>query len=104
MNAARAAKTAIAATATSASPPRNRAVRLGGRFGSAAFVCASAMRRWDFFFDTAIGDAPAHFSNAKIRFQSSFMLITTQPFFFASSYRACVKVPTLLSGSPRAGP
>ena len=45
-----------------------------------------------------------HGSNAKIRFQSRFMLITVQPFFFASSYSACVKVPTLLSGRPVAGP
>jgi hypothetical protein len=44
------------------------------------------------------------YSNAKIRFQSFFMLITVQPSFFASSYSACVKVPTLLSGRPWAGP
>ena len=29
-----------------------------------------------------------------MRFQSFFMLMTTQPCFLASSYRACVKVPT----------
>jgi hypothetical protein len=44
------------------------------------------------------------YSNAKMRFQSFFMLITVQPSFFASSYSACVKVPTLLSGRPWAGP
>jgi hypothetical protein len=45
-----------------------------------------------------------HGSNAKMRFQSFFMLMTTQPHCFASSYSACVKVPTLVSGSPWAGP
>jgi hypothetical protein len=29
-----------------------------------------------------------------MRFQSPFMLMTIQPSFFASSYSACVKVPT----------
>ncbi len=43
-------------------------------------------------------------SNAKTRFQSFFMLITTQPCFFAQSYSAWVKVPTLVAGSPWAGP
>ena len=46
----------------------------------------------------------AHFSQAKIRFQSFFMLMTNQPFDLASSYSAWVKVPTLVSGSPWAGP
>jgi len=46
----------------------------------------------------------AYVSNAKIRFQSLFMLITGHPFAFASSYSACVNVPTLLSGNPRTGP
>jgi hypothetical protein len=36
----------------------------------------------------------SHFSNAKIRFQSSFMLITIQPFLFASAIKASEKVPT----------
>ena len=44
------------------------------------------------------------YSNAKMRLQSFFMLITVQPSFFASSYNACVKVPTLVSGRPCAGP
>jgi hypothetical protein len=35
------------------------------------------------------------YSNAKMRLQSFFMLITVQPFCFASSYSAWVKVPTL---------
>jgi hypothetical protein len=39
------------------------------------------------------------YSNEKVRFQSFFMLITVQPSFFASSYSACVKVPTFVSGS-----
>ncbi len=43
-------------------------------------------------------------SNEKSFFQSSFMLTTTQPFFLASSYSACVNVPTLVSGRPCAGP
>jgi hypothetical protein len=50
--------------------------------------------------------SPRH-SKAKIGkdlFQSSFMLITIQPFFFASSYSAWVKVPTFVAGSPCAGP
>ena len=46
----------------------------------------------------------ACYSNAKMRFQSFFMLITVQPFFFASSYSAGVKVPTLLSGRPCVDP
>src|SRR5262245_8606231 len=37
-------------------------------------------------------------------FQSFFMLITVQPFCFASSYSPWVKVPTLLSCNPWAGP
>src|SRR5215510_1672127 len=45
-----------------------------------------------------------HFSKAKIRFQSLFILITTHPCFFASSYSACVNVPTFVSGSANAGP
>jgi hypothetical protein len=44
------------------------------------------------------------YSNAKIFFQSFFMLMTVQPFFFASSYNAWVKVPTLVSRRPCAGP
>ena len=43
-------------------------------------------------------------SKGKITFQSFFMLMTVQPFFVASSYRACVNVPTLVSGRPVAGP
>src|SRR5215813_7503989 len=46
----------------------------------------------------------ALFSKAKTRFQSFFILMTNQPCFFASSYRASVKVPTLVSRRPRAGP
>ena len=45
-----------------------------------------------------------HLSNEKMVFQSFFMLMTVQPFFFASSYSAWVKVPTLVLGSPCAGP
>ena len=36
-----------------------------------------------------------HCSNAKIRFQSFFMLITDQPFFFAWAISASLNVPTL---------
>ena len=39
-------------------------------------------------------------SNEKTRFQSFFMLMTVQPFDFASSYSACVNAPTLVSGKP----
>jgi hypothetical protein len=46
----------------------------------------------------------SNYSNAKIRFQSFFMLITVQSFFFASSYSSGVNVPTLVSGKPFAGP
>jgi len=35
-----------------------------------------------------------------MRFQSCFMLVTTQPCCCASSSGACVKVPTLVAGSP----
>jgi hypothetical protein len=45
-----------------------------------------------------------HCSNVKIRLQSCFMLTTVQLFCFASSYSAWVKVPTLVSGNPWAGP
>ena len=44
------------------------------------------------------------YSNAKMRFQSFFMLMMVQLFFFASSYSAWVNVPTLVLGSPCAGP
>ena len=33
-----------------------------------------------------------------MRFQSSFILMTVQAFFFASSWSACVNVPTFVSG------
>src|SRR4030095_3259166 len=45
-----------------------------------------------------------HLSNEKMVLHSFFMLMTVQPFFFASSYSAWVKVPTLVLGSPCAGP
>ena len=58
--------------------------------------------------DDIVNLLPAHslrrYSNAKMRLQSVFMLITVQPSFFASSYSACVKAPTLVSGNPCAGP
>jgi len=37
-------------------------------------------------------------------FQSFFMLMTTQPFFFASSINDCGNVPNLVSDRPLAGP
>ena len=43
-------------------------------------------------------------SKANMCFQSFFMLMTIQPSFRASLSSACVKVPTLVSGNPRAGP
>lgn len=47
----------------------------------------------------------AYFSaNGKMTFQSVFMLMTVQPFDLASLYNACVNVPTLVAGSPWAGP
>jgi hypothetical protein len=50
-------------------------------------------------------DFRAHlFSNEKMVFQSFFILMIVQPFFFAWSYNAWVKVPTLVLGSPCAGP
>jgi hypothetical protein len=44
------------------------------------------------------------YSNAKMRFQSFFMLMMVQPCFFAMSYIAWLKVPTLVFGNPCAGP
>jgi hypothetical protein len=49
-------------------------------------------------------DGKRYCSNAKTRFQSFFMLMTTQPCFVASSYNAWVKLPILVAGSPSAGP
>ena len=46
----------------------------------------------------------AYFSAGKICFQSSFMLMTTQPLFCASSIRDGVKAPTWVSGRSLAGP
>jgi len=43
-------------------------------------------------------------SNAKMRFQSFFMLITVHPLAFASPISDWSKVPTLVSGKPPAGP
>jgi hypothetical protein len=40
---------------------------------------------------------PSSYSNAKMRFQSFFMLTIIQSCFFAMSYIACLKVPTLVS-------
>ena len=45
-----------------------------------------------------------HGSKANTFFQSSFMEMTNQPRALASSYRACVKVPTSDAGRPCAGP
>jgi hypothetical protein len=45
-----------------------------------------------------------HGSNANARFQSFFMLTTTQSLLLASAISAWVKVPTLVAGSPWAGP
>src|SRR5881394_3663307 len=53
---------------------------------------------------TAARRRKVHGSNAKIRFQSFFMLMMFQPFLFASSYSAGVKVPTLVLPRPCAGP
>ena len=76
----------------------------GGRRSSAlapATMSSAAMAA----ANSAGGLAAAHFAaSEKIVFQSFFMLITTQPFAFASSASAWGKVPTLLSGRPFAGP
>ena len=45
--------------------------------------------------------ATLHCSNAKMRFQSFFMLITVQPFFFASAISASVNVPTCVGSLAR---
>jgi hypothetical protein len=45
-----------------------------------------------------------HVSNAKMRLQSFFMLITIQARDFASSISVWLNVPTLVSGKPPAGP
>ncbi|MFM2446248.1 MAG: hypothetical protein RI936_695, partial [Pseudomonadota bacterium] len=47
---------------------------------------------------------PRVHSNAKIFFPWLLMLITTQRCFLAPSYSAYVQVPTLVAGSPLAGP
>ena len=84
--------------------------RPGSRPGN---VVVPALRRISDTLSTyfsAYGDNPADddlvqsHSKVKIRFQSFFMLITNQPLFFASSYSASVKAPTLVSGNPSAGP
>src|SRR5271156_2972897 len=46
----------------------------------------------------------ASYSNAKMRFQSSFMLTTIHPCFLAMSYISWLKVPTDVLGNPCAGP
>jgi hypothetical protein len=56
------------------------------------------------FADKMRPHRPFFYSNAKMRFQSLFMLITVQPRVFASSMSDWGKVPTLVSGSPPAGP
>jgi hypothetical protein len=53
---------------------------------------------------TAQQPASTTYCEAKIIFQSFFMLITVQPLVLASSYKAWVKVPTLVSGRLPAGP
>src|SRR6516225_9823369 len=58
-----------------------RSVKLGGGVNR----CAPSKSMWPYS------------SKAKMRFQSFFMLMTTQPCFAASSYSAWVKVPTLVS-------
>ncbi len=50
------------------------------------------------------GRPPPRYSNAKMRFQSSFMLTTIQPCFLATSYISWLKVPTDVFGNPCAGP
>jgi hypothetical protein len=49
-------------------------------------------------------ESKAFYSNAKMRFQSFFMLITVQLLAFASSISDWSNVPTLVSGNPPAGP
>jgi len=44
------------------------------------------------------------YSNAKMRFQSSFMLMIVQYCFFAMSYISWLKAPTDVLGKPCAGP
>jgi hypothetical protein len=58
----------------------------------------------DGYKNTRAASTSAYLPQLKICFQSFFMLITVQPFALASSYRACGKVPTLVSGNPCAGP
>ena len=55
----------------------NRLQKLLGEAGFDAFVCDARCRR---------GLFRSRYSNAKIRFQSFFMLMIIQPSFFASSY------------------
>jgi len=50
------------------------------------------------------GSETTAYSNAKMRFQSSFMLTTIQPCFLAMSYISWLKVPTDVFGNPCAGP
>ena len=65
--------------------------RAAGAASMAARAGSSAPRRLVYRFLLAVG---GYGSNAKIRFQSCFMLITVQPFCFASARRASEKVPT----------
>lgn len=90
--------------------------RRGGGAGGVAMTTAagsdSPLRRFFFRFftiDSWSSTLPksaqyAYYSKEKIFFQSFFMLTTVQPFFFASSYKACVNAPTLVAGRPVAGP
>ena len=76
------------------------AAALGG--GGCPPADAAASTRKDLPSESLQGLASS--SKAKMRFQSSLMLMTVQPFFCASSYSACGNVPTLVSGRPFAGP
>ncbi len=75
---------------------RGRGSGIGGAAGAFGTRAGEALRK-------GLPRRP-YGSNAKIRFQSSFMLTTTQPFRPASSISDGGKVPKGVSGRPLAGP
>ena len=95
------------AAKTGAASARARVVPRIGSFmlvlvGGRLYGTCPAVERQGQFAGEFVG--AGYCSKAKIFFQSFFMLMTVQPCFFAMSYISWLKVPTLVSGKPCAGP
>lgn len=88
------------------SPPGDAVYQCPGcpRGGATGGYAIPDGQRWLALGSRSVRIQTLTYSNANTRFQSFFMLTTVHPLATASSYNACEKVPTLVAGSPCAGP